>query len=164
MPYPREVLAASAANGSGLPADKAYEQTIESSTAYPRQVRLSARGYWCANLPRAVLSRDSPVDQRIDISLVVQGFHRPVDFAVAGFGIGKCLMGQIMRLEIAPDNLDVIEFRRVLGSHSTVSQCLRASSAARAILLTWIGPLSSTSTTGFVTRPGLGPKRRSSCC
>ena len=61
------------------------------------------------------LSRDSPVDQRIDTSLAVQGFHRHVDFAVEGFGIGKCLMGQIMRLEIAPDNLDVIEFRRVFG-------------------------------------------------
>ena len=40
----------------GLPADKAYEQTIESSTSYWRQVRLSARGYRGANLPRAVSS------------------------------------------------------------------------------------------------------------
>ena len=86
------------------------------------------------------LSRDSPVDQRIDISLVVQGFHRHVDFAVEGFGVGECLMGQVMRLEIAPDDLDVVELRRVFGQHSTVSQCLRALSAARVILLTWIGP------------------------
>jgi len=33
-----------------------------------------------------------------------------------------------------------------LGSHSTVSQCARAASAARESLLVWIGPLSSTST------------------
>ena len=59
------------------------------------------------------LSRDSPVDQRIDISLVVQGFHGHVDFAIEGFGVGKCLMGQIMRLEIAPDTLDVVELRRI---------------------------------------------------
>ena len=65
--------------------------------------------------PKCDLSRDSPVDQRIDISLVVQGFDRPVDFAVEGFGVGKCLMGEIMRLEIAPDDLDVVELRRVFG-------------------------------------------------
>jgi hypothetical protein len=40
---------------TGLPADKAYEQLFDSRTAYPRQVRLSARGYRGANLPRAVL-------------------------------------------------------------------------------------------------------------
>ena len=39
------------------------------------------------------------------------------------------------------------------GSHWTVSQCLRASMALRVSLLTWIGPLSSTSTTGFIARP-----------
>ena len=42
------------------------------------------------------------------------------------------------------------------GSHSTVSQG-RAASALRLARLVWIGPLSSTSTTGRLTRPGLGP-------
>ena len=44
------------------------------------------------------------------------------------------------------------------GSHSTVSQG-RAASASRAQPCSmWIGPLSSTSTTGTgLTRPGVGP-------
>src|SRR5271167_293003 len=50
-----------------------------------------------------------------------------------------------------------------LGSHSTVSQCERAASAAIESLLVWIGPLSSARTTGLAGWPGLGPKSRSSC-
>src|SRR3954451_3842735 len=49
------------------------------------------------------------------------------------------------------------------GSHSTVSQWARAASAARESLLVWIGPLSSTRTTGLAGRPGLGPYASSSC-
>ncbi|MGA8771469.1 MAG: hypothetical protein WB610_13990, partial [Rhodomicrobium sp.] len=45
---------------------------------------------------RNLLSRDSPVDQRIDISLAVQGFDGRVDFAIKCFGIGECLMGQMV--------------------------------------------------------------------
>ncbi len=41
-----------------------------------------------------------------------------------------------------------------LGSHWTVIQA-RLSRAARLALLMWIGPLSSTMTTGFAARPGL---------
>ena len=61
------------------------------------------------------LSRDLPVDQRMDISLAVQSFDRRVDCAIKRFDIGERLMGQMMRLEIAPDNLDVIELRCVFG-------------------------------------------------
>ena len=42
-----------------------------------------------------------------------------------------------------------------LGSHSTVSQG-RAASALVLALLVWIGPLSSTSTTGRLARGGFG--------
>jgi hypothetical protein len=59
------------------------------------------------------LSRDSPVDQRTEASLLVQGIHRCVDFAVEGFGVSKCLMGEMMGFEIAPDHLDIIEFGRI---------------------------------------------------
>jgi hypothetical protein len=38
----------------GAPADKGRQQTFSSRTAYPRQVRASARSYWSANLLRAV--------------------------------------------------------------------------------------------------------------
>jgi hypothetical protein len=58
--------------------------------------------------------------------------------------------------------IKVIELGRVFG-HSTVSQCARAGSAARESLLTWIGPLSSTGTTGLIRRPDMGPWSRSSC-
>ena len=56
------------------------------------------------------LSRNSLNDQRIDGSLPVQGTHGCVDCAVEGVGISEGLMGQMARLEIVPDNLDVVEF------------------------------------------------------
>ena len=36
-----------------------------------------------------------------------------MDAAIEGFGVGKGLVGQMMRLEIVPDNLDVVELGRV---------------------------------------------------
>ena len=80
-----------------------------------------------------------------------------MDGAIEVLGVGEGLVGQMMRFEVVPDNLDVVEFGRVLGSHSTVSQWARAARAAVVALLTWIGPLSSTMTTGFIRMPGLGP-------
>ena len=65
-----------------------------------------------------------------------------------------------MGLKIALDRLDFIEFGVYFGSHSTVSQCARAARTASEHLLVWIGPLSSTNTTGLACRPGCGPKRR----
>ena len=56
------------------------------------------------------LSRDFLNDQRIDSSLQVQGSHGCVDCAVEGVGISEGLMCQMVRLEIVPDNLDVVEF------------------------------------------------------
>jgi hypothetical protein len=61
------------------------------------------------------LSRDSPVDQRIDISFVIQGIDGGVDFPVKGFGIGERPMCQMMCFEIVPNNLNIVEFGRVLG-------------------------------------------------
>jgi len=45
---------------------------------------------------------------------LVQSFDGCVDFAVESVGIGEGLMGQMMRLEIVPDNLDIVELGRVL--------------------------------------------------
>ena len=86
-----------------------------------------------------------------------------MDGLVEGGEVCEGLVGEVMGLEIAPDRLDFIEFGGVFGSHSTVSQCARAARAASERLLVWIGPLSSTSTTGLACRAGCGPKRRSSC-
>jgi hypothetical protein len=55
------------------------------------------------------------LDQRIDVSLDVQGANRGVDGSVESLDIGEGLVGQMMRFEIAPDNFDVIEFGRILG-------------------------------------------------
>jgi hypothetical protein len=38
-----------------------------------------------------------------------------VDRLVERVNAGKGLMSQVMRLEVVPDNLDVVEFRRILG-------------------------------------------------
>ena len=46
----------------------------------------------------------------IDGSLLVQRGHSRVDCVVESFGVSKGLMGQMMRLEIAPDNFDIVEF------------------------------------------------------
>ena len=70
-----------------------------------------------------------------------------MDCAFEFIGVDEGLMGELIRLEVAPDWLDIVEFRGILG----------AASAAGEILLVWIGPLSSTSTTGLVGCPGLGP-------
>ena len=59
------------------------------------------------------LRRDSLVDQRIGSSLVVQGFHGCVDGAIEIVVIGEGLVGEMVRLEIAPDERDVVELGRV---------------------------------------------------
>jgi hypothetical protein len=53
-------------------------------------------------------SRDSPIDQRIATSLVVQGLDGEMDGSVEIGGVGEGLVGQLKRLEIVPDNLDVV--------------------------------------------------------
>src|SRR5271166_539031 len=60
------------------------------------------------------LSRDSWFDQRKDDALSVQLLHGLVNRVVERFGVGKGLMRQVVRLEIMPDHLDVVEFRRIL--------------------------------------------------
>ena len=76
-----------------------------------------------------------------------------MDSAVEGLGVGEGPMGEMMILQIAPHRLDVVELGRVLR----VRQWPRAASASVAALLTWMGPLSRTMTTGFIGRPGRGP-------
>jgi hypothetical protein len=56
-----------------------------------------------------MLGRDSLLDQRIDVSLDVQGVYGGVDGSVESLDIGEGLVGQMMRFEIVPDNFDVIE-------------------------------------------------------
>jgi hypothetical protein len=51
-----------------------------------------------------MLGRDSLLDQRIDVSLDVQGVDGGVDGSVESLDIGEGLVGQMMRFEIVPDN------------------------------------------------------------
>ena len=43
------------------------------------------------------------------MSLLVEGLHGGVDVLVEGGNIGEGLVGQMMRFEIVPDNLDIVE-------------------------------------------------------
>src|SRR6516165_6488458 len=55
------------------------------------------------------LSRDSLNDQRIEGSLLVQVGHGCMDGAIERIGVSEGVMGEMVRLEIAPDHLDVVE-------------------------------------------------------
>jgi hypothetical protein len=46
---------------------------------------------------------------------VIEGADGLVDRLVESVGVGEGLMGEVMRLEIAPDSLDVVQFRRIFG-------------------------------------------------
>jgi hypothetical protein len=73
-------------------------------------------------------------------------------------GVGDGLVGQMMGFEIAPEGLGVVEFGRVLGQPFD-GEPMGAASAVMVALLTRIGPLSSTMTTGLTGRPGRGPPK-----
>ena len=80
-----------------------------------------------------------------------------MDGSIEVGGVGEGVVGEIVRFEIVPDNLDVVEFGRVFWQPLDGEPMLAPSRAARASLLTWIGPVSSTSTTGFMAHPARGP-------
>ena len=61
------------------------------------------------------LSRDSRFGQRNGHALLVEVVNGSVDGLVEVCGIGEGLMGEVMRLEIAPDGFDVVEFGSVFG-------------------------------------------------
>ena len=69
----------------------------------------------------------------------------------------------MMRLEFVSDNLDIVGFGCVFRQPLDGEPVFARLERLRVSLLTWIGPLSSASTPGFIARPGWGPYRRSSC-
>ena len=116
--------------------------------------------------------RDSWFGQRKRRALCIEFVHGVADRPVQRVNVGKCLMCQVMRREVVPDHLMSLSSGAYLGSHSMVSQCARAASAAIESLLVWIGPLSSTSATGLVGWPAWDHRadrvardgRRNRCC
>jgi hypothetical protein len=63
---------------------------------------------------RSELSRDSRFGQRNCHALLVEVVNCSVDGLVEVYDIGEGLMGEKMRLEVAPDGFDVVEFGSVL--------------------------------------------------
>jgi FMN phosphatase YigB (HAD superfamily) len=59
-------------------------------------------------LHRENLSRDSQVDQRKRGPLEIEGVNGLMDCCIEGIGVGEGLMGEMMRLEVAPDAFDVV--------------------------------------------------------
>src|SRR5208337_3978538 len=61
------------------------------------------------------LSRDSLLGQRNGHAFTVEVFDGRVDGFVECGDVGEGLMGEMMRLEVMPDDFDVVEFGRVFG-------------------------------------------------
>jgi hypothetical protein len=81
-----------------------------------------------------------------------------MDRPIECISVREGLMGEMMRLEIMPDGLDVVQFRRILGQPLDGKPMRTGGKRCqRELAGVWIGPLSSTSTTGLASWPGLGP-------
>ena len=88
---------------------------------------------------------------------MVEVLNGGMDGGVEMLDITEGALGQVVPLQVAPGALDVVQLGGVPeAASSTVSQG-RAASALVLALLVWIGPLSSTSTTGRLARGGFGP-------
>ena len=95
------------------------------------------------------------------LSLLIELVDRSMDDAVELVHVGEGAVGEVAALEVAPGASMSFSSGARFGNRSTVSQgrSLRALHVAR---LVWIGPLSSTRTTGRSPRSGPGPYFRSS--
>ena len=96
-----------------------------------------------------------------DPPLVVEIFDCLVNGGIEHDSVLEGLMGEMMTLQIPPAQFDVIEFRRVTRQPldgDLVPRGKRGGAGLRGVGRS----LSSTRTTGFVFRRGLGPKRSSS--
>ena len=98
--------------------------------------------------------------QRIGDALAVEINDGVMDGLVEGLDVREGLVGEVMGLKIAPDRLDFIEFGGVFRQRLDGEPvCARGGQGGeRARLPVWIGPLSSTSTTGRHGEFGLRSK------
>jgi hypothetical protein len=73
--------------------------------------------YRAGQLTRAPrLSRDSRLGQRKHPALCIQLVHGLVDRPIKCVSVSEGLMGEMVRLEIMPNGLDVVQFWDVLSS------------------------------------------------
>src|SRR3954468_9247687 len=96
------------------------------------------------------LSSNSVVGQRMAVSLGVELSNRFVDGAVEVMRTVERLMREVMPLQVAPETLDVVQLRSIVRQPLDGEPGARSASAARLALLVWIGPLSRTSTRGWI--------------
>jgi hypothetical protein len=75
--------------------------------------------------------------------------------------VSEGLMREMMRFGVMPDAFDVVQFGCVFGQPLDDEPVGAGGQRCQREL--WIGPLSSTSTTGLMGCPGFGPYSRSSC-
>ena len=80
-----------------------------------------------------------------------------MDSLVEDVWIGEGLVSEMAGFQIAPNDLDVVEFRGVFGQPLDGEPMGAFGERGMPALLTWIGPLSSTRTTGLKGAPGFGP-------
>ena len=86
-----------------------------------------------------------------------------MDFAIKRFDIGERLMGQMVRLEIAPDNLDVIEFKGVFGQPLDGEPVLARIERRQCDFADMDRPIILDQHDGSCQAPGSGAKEAISC-
>jgi hypothetical protein len=91
------------------------------------------------------------------VSFGIEFYHGLVDSAVEVIRTVERLMCEVMPLQVAPENLDVVQLRRVFRQPLDPEPVGALGKGCRDALLVWIGPLSRTSTIGVIATPSLGP-------
>ena len=103
------------------------------------------------------------IDQRIEASLVVQGGDGCVDGAIESVVVGEGVVGEMVRLEIVPDNLDVVELGRVFRQPLDGEPVLARFEGLEGELADVDRPVVLDQHDGLDCSSWLGPYRRSSC-
>jgi hypothetical protein len=101
------------------------------------------------------LSSHAQIGQRMAIPFGIEGSDSLVSGVGEVFAAGERLVCEMMPLQIAPYSLDGIELRGIFWQPFDAEP--GRAGGQRGALLVWMGPLSRTSRTGLVVRPGLGP-------
>jgi len=99
----------------------------------------------------------------MEASLVVQGPYGCMDGAVEGVGVSECLMGEMVRLEIVPDNLDVVELGCVFWQPLDGEPVFARLNGFKSELADVDRPVVFDEHDGLYCPSRLGPYRKSSC-
>ena len=141
LPWRRWVALARPARSRLEEALAAYQAAISGARGHPVVLQLAMTGIervlMALGERREAPSRYLQLGQRDDDALEVKIFDRGVDGLIQCGDVREGLMGQVLRLQVVPNDLDVVQFGRVFRQPDpTVIQCARAARAARESLLT----------------------------